>query len=274
MNAADLAGPVPSGRPLPSATEGGSAGADADGRDRLAGRQPRTRSETAPPIEVVIRIDTWTMSARARAVSRSMPKVAAIATAARSNVPRFDGPAGMADRERDARREQRRLGRSSAGRPSDWPAAANATTVAPHATKLSSSASASVRGRPATARPPWSRRPISRTRGQRSAHATTRSAPGRRCAASPTARATTSRPVTASADEHRARDEAADVEDEDRDTDAIATTTTRVDDPLDDDRPERRRPADPLAVAEVVAPDELAEPRRQDVVRRGSRSSR
>src|ERR1019366_5390156 len=39
-----------------------------------------------------------------------------------------------------------------------------------------------------------------------------------------------------------------------------------VDDPLDDDGAEGRRPADPLAVAQVVAPDELAQASRQDVV--------
>ena len=40
----------------------------------------------------------------------------------------------------------------------------------------------------------------------------------------------------------------------------------RIDDPLDDDRAEDRRPAHALALAERVAPVQLAEARRQDVV--------
>ena len=55
-------------------------------------------------------------------------------------------------------------------------------------------------------------------------------------------------------------------QDEDRDR-RDRDDRDEVDDALDDDRPERRRAGDPLAVAGVVAPDQLAEPGREDVVR-------
>ena len=47
---------------------------------------------------------------------------------------------------------------------------------------------------------------------------------------------------------------------------ASADHDDRVDDALDDDRAQDRRAADPLPLAQRVAPDELAEARRQDVV--------
>ena len=128
------------------------------------------------------------------------------------------------------------------------------------------SASTSVRGRPATANPSWSRRPRSWIRGQRSTRERSRSAPGRRWATIPIARTTTNRPATA-APTRTALETTPRTLRTSSDTDAIATTDDEVDDALDDDRPERRRPADALPVAEVVAPDELAEPGRQDVVR-------
>ena len=58
---------------------------------------------------------------------------------------------------------------------------------------------------------------------------------------------------------------AADAQDEDRDR-GDRHDHHRVDDPLDDDRAEDRRPADAFALAERVAAVQLAEPRRQDVV--------
>ena len=172
-------------------------------------------------------------------------------------------------RERDARREERRLRRSSAGRPIAWPAAANARTVhdqAAAAGERLGEGPRPARDREAVLEPPAelarSAASARRTRraGRRRAGGGRRSRPQRRRRAGRSPRP----------DEDGGRDDAPDVEDEDRhgrDRDH----DHHVDDPLDDDRAEGRRPADPLAVAEVVAPDELAEARRQDVVRRGSR---
>ena len=67
-----------------------------------------------------------------------------------------------------------------------------------------------------------------------------RSAPGSRCAAIPIARPTASSPATATPDEHGARDDAPDGEDEDRDR-RDRDDRDEVDDALDDDRAEGRR---------------------------------
>jgi len=58
--------------------------------------QPRRARATAPPTEVTTRIAAWTISARANAESAGTPIALPISTAASSNVPRFDGPAGTA----------------------------------------------------------------------------------------------------------------------------------------------------------------------------------
>ncbi len=49
-----------------------------------------------PPTDVTTRIVAWTIKARANAESAGMPIALPISTAASSNVPRFDGPAGTA----------------------------------------------------------------------------------------------------------------------------------------------------------------------------------
>src|SRR5947207_2844840 len=67
------------------------------------------------------------------------------------------------------------------------------------------------------------------------------------------------------ADQHRARHEPTHVQHEDRQR-RERHDNGRVDDPLHDDRAQRRRPADALAVAEVVAPHQLPKARRQHVV--------
>ena len=66
-------------------------------------------------------------------------------------------------------------------------------------------------------------------------------------------------------EQDRAAHHAADAQDEDRER-RDRHDHDGVDDPLDDDRAEDRRPAHALALAQGVAPVQLAEPRRQDVV--------
>ena len=72
-------------------------------------------------------------------------------------------------------------------------------------------------------------------------------------------------PGDAGADEDQAREIAADAQHDQRGR-GDRDDRDEVDDALDDDRPEGRCPADPLAVTQVVASDELPEARRKDVV--------
>jgi len=66
-------------------------------------------------------------------------------------------------------------------------------------------------------------------------------------------------------DEDGAGNDAPDAEDKERRR-RDGDDRDEIDDALDDDRSEGRRPADPLPIAEVVAPDQLAQPGRQDIV--------
>ena len=171
------------------------------------------------------RIATWTIRASANACSRGIPIACPTATAANSNVPRFDGPAGTA--AASATPEA-----ISAAWPIDswsaidWPTAAIARIAHDHETALQANASTSVRGRPATAKPVLEPPPelldprpaLDRARGGGRR-------PGRRWATIPIARTTTNSPATAGADEDRARDDAADVQDEQRDRRDRDTTT-------------------------------------------------
>ena len=199
---------------------------------------------------------------------RSTPTALPISTAASSNVPRFAGPAGIADASAtpDA---------SSAAWPivswtPDAPGRPPRTrgSVAPQATTLSDER---LDERP---RPARDGQPAAELAGQLAdprpalgARRRSASAPGRRWAAIPTA--------SADGEQRRRRRRptstalatiAADAQDEDR---RRARSRRR----RPGRRPARRRPSrgsscatDALAVAEVVAPDQLAEPGRQDVV--------
>ncbi len=66
-------------------------------------------------------------------------------------------------------------------------------------------------------------------------------------------------------EQHGARHDAAGAQHEHRER-RDGDDHDRVDDPLDDDRAQDRRPADALAVTQRMTPIELAEPCRQDVV--------
>ena len=72
-------------------------------------------------------------------------------------------------------------------------------------------------------------------------------------------------PYDRKTDQDGVRDEAPDLQDDDRQG-GDGNDHACVDHPLDDHGPERRRPADALAVTQVVAPDQLAEARREHVV--------
>jgi len=99
--------------------------------------------------------------------SAGTPIALPISTAANSNVPRFDGPAGtaLASATPEAMSAACPIESST---PIDWPTAAQARIATVHAAALAASASRSVAGRPATANPPCSLPASSRTRGQRS----------------------------------------------------------------------------------------------------------
>ena len=151
----------------------------------------------APPTDVSSSVVTWTRIAKASASSFAMPTDAPIVTAASSNVPTYPGAAGIAV----ARFVP--AARSAAWpvvgwMPTAWAAAANASTVHDQDAIDRPTAAPIVRPLFAIASPSRSRTSTSRTRGQRLRYALTRSAPGSRWAAIPTAMATTSSADTAS----------------------------------------------------------------------------
>ena len=102
-----------------------------------------------PPIDVTSTIVTWTIRAIAKASDSGMPTALPSWTVASSNVPRFAGPAGIAEASAtpDASSAAWPIVSSY---PIAWPAAANPRIAQPHENALNGSASASVLGRPAT----------------------------------------------------------------------------------------------------------------------------
>ena len=205
------------------------------------------------------------MSPIANASDELTPIALPISTAASSNVPRLAGPAGIADASAtpDA---------SSAAWPivsctsTDWPAAANARIVAPQAIALSRQR-LDERPRPARDAQPVAQ-PGDRLADPRVALGPGRDPLGARQAVrgDPDRESDRQQPGHRDARQHGARDDAPDGQHEDRDR-RDRDDRDEVDDALDDDRAEGRRPGDALAVAGVVAPDQLADPGRQDVVR-------
>ena len=150
--------------------------------------------------------------------------------------------------------------------PSAWPAGGERHDRAAQATTLKASAAAIVRGRAATRGRRAAVAASSHDRGQRSRNAATRSAPGRRWSGQRDRRGRRrAAPARAEPEQDRAGHHPADVQDEDRDR-GDGHQDHRVHDPLDDDRAQVGAALIALAVAEVVAPDQLAEAGRQDVV--------
>ena len=149
--------------------------------------------------------------------------------------------------------------------PTAWPAARNVPVEAVQASALKARAATSVPGRPATARPSRSRRASSRRRGQRAMISADPSRTRQPMGGDPEPEPDDQQRDEREPEQDRAAHHPADAQDEDRER-GDRHDHHGVDDPLDDDRAEHRRPADALALAQGVAPIQLAEPRRQDVV--------
>ena len=187
---------------------------------------------------------TWTIRASANAGVARDADGRADRDRGNSNVPRFDGPAGTAAASATPEAMSAAWPIVSWSRSTGRPPPSRGSRR-PRRPRCRRAPRPSVRGRPATASPSWSRRPRSWIRGQRSTTAREPVGAGQPVGDHPDHQDDDEQARDGRADEDGAGDDAADVQDEratrrDRDAD------DEVDDPLHDDRPERRRPADPL----------------------------
>ena len=215
------AGPRPGRRSTrqlrPHARPSGTASGASSGSRARSRRRPRSRRGST----------TWTISASANDCSRGIPIACPTATAANSNVPRFDGPAGTAAASAtpEAISAAWPIDSWSADRLADRRDREDrAATTRPRCRR---SASTSVRGRPATASPSWSRR--AEVLDPRPALDQRADPVGARQAVGddPDRQDDDEQPGDGGPDEDRARDDAPDVQDEQRRRTRSRRQTTR-----------------------------------------------